>query len=240
MTARARTLRRDMTEAERRLWSRLRGDALGVRFRRQLVIDRRFIVDFCAPEVGLIVELDGGQHSGSQSDLIRDADLVRRGYSVLRFWNNEVLGETLAVMERINTVVSDLLLAKASPPAPLRDGEGGDAVPSVPFLLRDMRGIADDGDPDAAARPMHIRNVTVVSKSLLRVTFGDGAVRDVDFLPIIARSKWFQRLSVPTTFATVEIVNNGRALQWITEADFCADALRIMADEQLAAKGTDA
>jgi hypothetical protein len=43
---------------------------------------------------------------------------------------------------------------------------------------------------------------------------------------------------VPTTFETVEIVNKARALQWITGADFCADALRIMADEQLAAKGT--
>jgi very-short-patch-repair endonuclease len=239
MTARARMLRRDMTEAERRLWSLLRGDALGVRFRRQLVIDRRFIVDFCAPEIGLVVEVDGGQHAGSESDLIRDAYLAKRGYSVLRFWNNEVLNETLAVMERILAVVSDLLEAKASPPAPLRDGEGGAAAMSVPGFVRGVCSIVDNCDLDGAATQKRILNVTSVSSSVLCVTFDDGAAREVDFSDVISTSKWFRMLSVPTTFETVEVVNNGRALQWITGADFCADALRIMADEQLAAKGTD-
>ena len=65
-----------------------------------------------------------------------------------------------------------------------------------------------------------------------------GVVREVDFSGIVARSKWFRMLSIPTTFETVEVVNNGRALQWITGVDYCADALRILADEQLAAKGT--
>jgi hypothetical protein len=82
--------------------------------------------------------------------------------------------------------------------------------------------------------------IDVVRTPVLRVAFDDGVVRDVEFSPVIARSKWFHTLSVPTKFETVEAVNNGRALQWVTGADFCADALRIMADEQLAAKGTKA
>lgn len=240
MTARAQRLRRDMTEAERRLWSRLRDDALGVRFRRQLVIDRRFIVDFCAPEIGLVVEVDGGQHANSESDLIRDAYLVRRGYSVLRFWNNEVMRETLAVTERILAVVSDLLKANASPPAPLRNGERGAASLFGPNMQQRVHGTADIYDRLTAATQILIQRIDVVSTPVLRVVFDDGAVREIDFSSVIARSRWFHTLAVPTTFDSVEVVNKGRALQWITGADFCADALRIMADEQLAAKGTTA
>jgi hypothetical protein len=100
--------------------------------------------------------------------------------------------------------------------------------------------IADVYDPLTAGTLIRLVRIDVLRTPVLRVTFDDGAVRDVDFSPVIARSKWFHTLGVPTTFEDVEIVNNGRALQWVTGADFCADALRIMADEQLAAKGTEA
>jgi hypothetical protein len=99
---------------------------------------------------------------------------------------------------------------------------------------------ADIYDPLTAGTLIRLDRIDVLRTPVLRVTFDDGAVRDVDFSPVIARSKWFHTLGVPTTFEDVEIVNNGRALQWVTGADFCADALRIMADEQLAAKGTEA
>jgi hypothetical protein len=95
-------------------------------------------------------------------------------------------------------------------------------------------------DPLAVSTQLRIQRIDVVSTPVLRVAFDDGAVRDVDFSAVIARSRWFRTLAVPTTFDSVEVVNNGRALQWITGADFCADALRIMADEQLAAKGKTA
>ena len=136
MTDRARALRTNMTDAERRLWAGLRGDRLGVRFRRQLVIDKRYIVDFCAPDIGLVVEADGGQHVNAPTDLIRTSYLERRGYTVLRFWNNEVLVETMAVLERIHATVGALLSAKASPPSPLRGGEGGATSTSAHPLLR--------------------------------------------------------------------------------------------------------
>lgn len=92
-------------------------------------------------------------------------------------------------------------------------------------------------DPSTHADFLHIVRVDVVATPVLKVLFDDGTERTVDFAPVIARSKWFNALDVPTTFETVEVINNGRALQWITGADYCADALRIMADEQLVAKG---
>ena len=93
-------------------------------------------------------------------------------------------------------------------------------------------------DPLTAKVQPRILRVEIVTTPVLRVTFDDGAERDVDFSDVIARSRWFRTLSVPTTFETVEVINNGRALQWVTGADYCADALRIKGDQQLAAKGT--
>lgn len=92
-------------------------------------------------------------------------------------------------------------------------------------------------DPLTAKVQTRIVRVDVVSTPVLRVVFDDGAVREVDFSSVIARSKWFHTLNVPTTFEDVEVIHNGRALQWVTGADYCADALRIMGDEQLVAKG---
>jgi very-short-patch-repair endonuclease len=113
-----------MTEAEKRLWSRLRGDVLGVRFRRQLVVDQRYIVDFCAPAISLVVEVDGGQHAECAADVRRDRELDALGYRILRFWNNEVLAQTDAVVDAILTEVSARSGARPSPLSPLRDGEG--------------------------------------------------------------------------------------------------------------------
>ncbi len=137
MTGRARGLRKAMTEAEQRLWSRLRGDVLGVRFRRQLVIGRRYIVDFCAPGVSLVVEVDGGQHTESAADVRRDRDLEELGYRILRFWNNDVLRETDVVVSAILEEVGVRLRAAASPLSPLRDGEGNRLnVPVAPMSAR--------------------------------------------------------------------------------------------------------
>jgi hypothetical protein len=91
-------------------------------------------------------------------------------------------------------------------------------------------------DPLGAAQAIRISRIEVLTTPILRVTFDDGAVRDVDFSETITRSRWFHTLAVPTTFDSVEVVNDGRALQWITGADYCADALRILGDTQLAAK----
>jgi len=115
-----------MTDAERRLWSRLRGDRLGLRFRRQHAFDRRCILDFYAPSVKLAVELDGSQHAiDVAKDAARTRHLVARGVTVLRFWNNEVLENADGVVIAILAVVARLV-SRPSPPAPLPQGEGGE------------------------------------------------------------------------------------------------------------------
>lgn len=87
-------------------------------------------------------------------------------------------------------------------------------------------------DPYASPDFIRIVSVEVLRTPVLRATFSDGAVRDIDFSETIARSRWFRTLATPTTFEDVEIVHDGRALQWVTGADYCADALRILGDEQ--------
>ncbi len=87
----ARRLRKTMTDAERRLWSALRGRRLrGYKFRRQHPLGA-FIVDFACIEHQLAVEADGGQHAESTDDSRRTAWLERQGWRVLRFWNNDIL-----------------------------------------------------------------------------------------------------------------------------------------------------
>jgi very-short-patch-repair endonuclease len=89
--SRSRSLRQNSTDAEIRLWSMLRGRQLdGHKFVRQLAIGP-YIADFVCREAALVVEVDGGQHAESASDAKRTAYLNAEGYSVLRFWNNEVL-----------------------------------------------------------------------------------------------------------------------------------------------------
>jgi len=81
----ARQHRSSLTESEARLWSALNAGQLGVCFRRQVPVGNRFIADFCAPSVRLIVEVDGGYHSRrSGADASRDRKLARIGYRVVR------------------------------------------------------------------------------------------------------------------------------------------------------------
>jgi len=90
-----------MTDAERALWRSLRQrQADGHRFRRQVPIDR-YIVDFACLEARLIIEVDGGQHSGSTTDTTRDAYLRAQGFQGLRFWNNDVLANREGVFRTI-------------------------------------------------------------------------------------------------------------------------------------------
>ena len=122
MIRRARALRGNMTEAEKVLWGALRRDALGARFRRQVVFDRSWILDFYAPSAKLAIEVDGGQHSEG-ADRARTAYLASRGVTVLRFWNNEVLENLEGVCMAVDAVLA-ALSGKTSPLAPL-PREGG-------------------------------------------------------------------------------------------------------------------
>ncbi|MBI3525428.1 MAG: endonuclease domain-containing protein [Betaproteobacteria bacterium] len=115
----ARKLRTNMTDAERLLWSRLRGkQILGVQFYRQKPVGC-YIVDFHAPAAKLVVEVDGSQHfevSEQLKDRKRDAYLESLNLQVLRFDNLQVMKETEAVLETIYGVVE---VRMKSPLAPL-------------------------------------------------------------------------------------------------------------------------
>ena len=104
---RARELRKNLTDAERLLWSRLRRRQIhGRRFRRQHPIGP-FIADFACTEAKLVIELDGGQHvERKDQDAARTRWLAQRGYRILRFWNNEVLSNIDGVLTVIMQVVA--------------------------------------------------------------------------------------------------------------------------------------
>ena len=100
---RARQLRTRLTGAERVLWRRLRLRQIdGHKFRRQHAIGP-FIVDFACLERKIIVEVDGGQHGDAQVSYDRDRTewLRARGFTVLRFWNNDVMRDVESVLEAI-------------------------------------------------------------------------------------------------------------------------------------------
>ena len=122
----AKVLRANMTDAERRLWYFLRAHRFaGMKFRRQALIGR-YVVDFASLQRNLIIEVDGGQHAGSESDEQRTRWLEDQGFRVLRFWNNEVLGNIGSVLEVIMTAAMDPspgVPLRGTPPSPTR-GEG--------------------------------------------------------------------------------------------------------------------
>ena len=121
-TARARRLRSDMTDVERKLWNAMRGKQLeGCRFRRQHPIGA-YVADFACVERMLVIELDGSQHQTQEAyDVDRSRYLNQQGWQVVRFWNNEVLENLDGVLE---VIVKEL--QSASPrhiPSPMQ-GEG--------------------------------------------------------------------------------------------------------------------
>jgi very-short-patch-repair endonuclease len=113
---RARALRKRLTDAERLLWRNLRNRELGGwKFRRQYPVGP-FIVDFICVEKNLVIEVDGGQHAeNDELDLQRSAYLNKMGCQVFRFWNNQVLQETEAVLEAIFAILAD---GKQNSPSP--------------------------------------------------------------------------------------------------------------------------
>lgn len=108
---RARVLRRDMTEAEKKLWQHLRQPAFREHhYRRQATIGPYF-ADFASHGLGLVIEVDGGQHS-HDGDSQRTTYLEAKGYRVLRFWNNDVLQSLAGVLSVIDNVI------RQRPPTP--------------------------------------------------------------------------------------------------------------------------
>jgi very-short-patch-repair endonuclease len=129
----ARSLRRMMTNAERKLWYMLRDRRFAdAKFRRQVPLGR-YVADFLSYEKKLVVEVDGGQHSDSVSDVVRDNWFRSQGFTVARIWNNDVLKN----LEGVATMLLEIMSADtphpasppqaaAKPPSPTRgEGKGG-------------------------------------------------------------------------------------------------------------------
>ena len=122
---RARHMRANPTKAESRLWRMLRDRRLpSLKFRRQHVI-APYIVDFACLERAIVIEADGGQHADSRSDVGRDRYLKRRGLTVLRFWNNEIMSNPAGIFDAIEAALHTPHPSAALrlPPSPV-PGEG--------------------------------------------------------------------------------------------------------------------
>ena len=128
----SRNLRKKMTESESLLWKALRYDQIGVRFRRQFVLETR-IMDFYAPSAKLCIEVDGGVHDSptqKKEDLVRDQYLLKdHGIHTLRFANEEILKDRKNVVHIIQN-----FLKNVSPPPP-EEGLGVEVNIVVPTAL---------------------------------------------------------------------------------------------------------
>ena len=133
----ARDMRNAATPAERKLWSRLRASSLeGHKFSRQIAVGP-FICDLVCRRSKLIVEVDGGQHatdSGCENDLRRTRYLKDQGYTVLRFWNVQVLQDVDSALIMILAKLREMELRQHPHPQPLPQagGEQGSAPPPAP------------------------------------------------------------------------------------------------------------
>jgi methionyl-tRNA synthetase len=168
----ARELRQSSTDAEALLWRLLRdGQMQGIKFRRQHPIElqgSKYILDFYADRPKLVVELDGGQHADAHAKNIeRDRVLAANGLRVLRFWNNEVLGNIEGVLSLIYQAVENGALTPS--PSPADAGEGSH-ITIDDFAKIDLR----------IARIVNAEHVDGSDK-LLRLTLdaGEGRMRNV-------------------------------------------------------------
>jgi len=109
LTNKARSLRKNKTDVEQLVWKHIRNRQLyNYKFRRQFPIEP-YIADFACLELKLIIELDGGQHANRINyDEQRSLFLEKRGFKVIRFWNNDVIENTEGVLEAIRLAVLEI------------------------------------------------------------------------------------------------------------------------------------
>ena len=126
---RAKWMRANPTEAEKRLWSTLRDRRLSAfKFKRQQIITP-YIVDFVCLAQRLIIEADGSQHADNKDDAKRDGFLSRQDFRVLRFWNNQVLTEADFVADRIHASLTPSPSHRcAAGPSLSRKGRGAEGA----------------------------------------------------------------------------------------------------------------
>ena len=166
-TKRSRDLRENMTPAERKLWEHLRARKVaGVRFNTQFPIGE-FVGDFVSRSAKLVIEVDGATHGESErADAARTRYIEKRGYRVIRFWNNEVIGNVEGVVSEIERVLREMAIARDTPSQhqvkqpPAVSARPGDERPDAPSRKR-------EGNADGAGSPKKL-------PSRLREGLGEG------------------------------------------------------------------
>jgi len=124
LSGHARTMRREPTEPEKRLWAFLSRSQLGgFKFRRQAVIGH-YIADFLCPAMGLIVEVDGETHADAQCDVRRDAALTELGFKVVHIGNADVMHNIEGVLAHLLGTLQAMPARRAPHPNPSPEGEG--------------------------------------------------------------------------------------------------------------------
>lgn len=176
----AKDLRKFSTEAESALWEMLRNKNLGEKFRRQHIIDQ-FIVDFVCLSKQLIIEVDGGYHNRpevEEADDFRTSILEELGYQILRFTNEEVIGDTESVLKKIETALS----------SPFGGVEGADyaivATTRPETIFGDTAVCINPNDPKNAHLkgkklivPIANREVPVIEDEYVDIEFGTGCLK---------------------------------------------------------------
>jgi primosomal protein N' (replication factor Y) len=169
----AKDLRVYQTDVEKRLWFLIRNDQLGHKFRRQHPIPP-YIVDFVCIEKKLIIELDGGQHTDQQEkDRVRDTFLKKQGFTVLRFWNCDVIENEEGVLE---TIVNKLMSSSQDvvpSPNPLPGGTRALLSPQQQRVFD----ILEDGQ---LRRLADIAREAGVTPGVIKTMVKNGVVRAVD------------------------------------------------------------
>ena len=130
LKSKAKDMRKNPTQAEAIMWELLRNNKLGIKFRRQHIIGD-YIVDFVDLNSGLIIEIDGGYHNTAEQreyDELRSEYLKNKGYTVLRFPNEQVIGDSEAVLERIRQAATTNKIEEDKNPLPSCGGCRG-AIP---------------------------------------------------------------------------------------------------------------
>lgn len=124
----ARKMRKEMTLQEVKLWQHIRKEQLGVKFRRQVAIDNKYIADFACLEKRLIVEVDGGQHCNSEKDIQRTYYLEKENFRIIRFWNNEIDKNLAGCLEFLKKELSVKYPLSLSGTSPVKGAEGSDSA----------------------------------------------------------------------------------------------------------------
>ena len=137
VASKRKNLRNNLTPQEIMLWTRLKGKALGFKFRRQHSIGT-YIVDFFCPSARLIIELDGSQHAEEKAEIYDETrtDYLRKlGYTILRFWNNEINANLESVLIHISDALNEITpnpsVKRTPPPSPPLCRKAGDTPPQL-------------------------------------------------------------------------------------------------------------